>query len=196
MAGFSKNFSHASQAGRSCQADHTGTWAFKITRSPHFPLEEFCEREGPRPLRRATSSVRDLGHFTGHTRALQLSLKTPANFGIFVLVIDQGPAVFYRDNDAIVLALGGGVESRRIDSAAKPNGEVPGRTRAGIEVLMKPPTRRAVNTAFFPRHLHNPVPMPFFVGPQSQLFGPEQDIPGRLQSHQNRPWPMIMGLMI
>src|SRR3989304_3502542 len=150
MAGFSKNFSHASQAGRSCQADHTGTWAFKITRAPHFPLEEFCEREGPRPLRRSTSSVRDLGHFAGHTRALQLGLKPPANFGIFVFVIDHGPAVFYRDDDAIVLALHGGVEACRIESTAKPNGQVPRGGWAGVEVLMKPPARRAVNTAFFP----------------------------------------------
>src|SRR5688500_10238854 len=115
---------------------------------------------------------------------------------VFVGVLDQSAAFFYVDVNAVLAALVGDLESDRVDAAAVAEREMARRLRAGIEMLVKPAPRRAVNAARFPFYLDDVFSMAGFVGSNAQLFRPQQHIAGRLQAQENRAGAVIVRLVV
>src|SRR3990167_9437212 len=137
-----------------------------------------------------------MGHRAGHAFLLQCGLKAAPDFRILILIIDQRPTLLYRDEHPIVVALGCDGKTGWMDSAAKPNCQVPRGAVASIEVLVEPTSGRTIDPSLSPTQLHHLVAMSVLVGSQPKVLGPKEDIPLRLQTDQGRPRPMVMGFMI
>src|SRR5882724_1901165 len=94
------------------------------------------------------------------------------NVRVFVGIFDQGAAFFHVDINAVLTALVGDLETARVKPAAVAQREMARRLGAGVEMLMKPAARRAIDAARFPFYLDDIFVVPGFVGPGAELLRP------------------------
>ena len=99
------------------------------------------------------SRVGNLRHVRAHPRFFQFAFKTPAHRRVLVVVLDHRAAFLERSRRTVFVELGGQLKTRRMDSAAVAQRDVPRWMGRCIEVLMKPSARRAINTGLFPFQL-------------------------------------------
>ena len=76
---------------------------------------------------------------------------------ILVGVLYQCAAALDVDIDAVFAALIGDLKANRVNPAAVADREMARGLRTGIEMLVEPSTGRAVDAAFSPFYLHNPL---------------------------------------
>src|SRR4030095_12764834 len=127
---------------------------------------------------------------------LQCRLIAVGNFRIFVFVWNHPAALFDSPEHVVIGFLMRDFESEREDTAAIADSQMACRFLAGIEVLVKPIARRAVDTAFAPFDLNDLVVMAVRVRMQAPLFLPEQHVPDGLQSNDNCARAMVVRLVI
>src|SRR5262249_32575762 len=88
------------------------------------------------------------------------------------------------------------LKPQRIDAATIANRKMPRRLLTGIKMLVKPVSRRTVNTALAPLDLYDLVLVAFFIGTNAPVLVPEQNVADGLQANDNGSRPMMVRLMI
>src|SRR4029453_17730482 len=108
------------------------------------------------------------------------------NFGIFVFVWNHPSALFDSPEHIVIGFLMGDFESEREKTAAITDRQMACRFLAGVEVLVKPIARRAIDAAFAPFNLNDFVFITIRVRMQAPLLVQEQNIADGLKSDDNR----------
>src|SRR5918999_1562477 len=70
------------------------------------------------------------------------------------------------------------------------------RLLAGVEVLVKPVSRRAIDTSLAPFNLDHFILVAVIIGVNAPLLGPEQNITDGLKANDNGAGPVIVSLVI
>src|SRR5436853_3749557 len=112
--------------------------------------------------------------------ALEIGFEAAADLGIFVLVLDHGPAVFDRDIDAVGFFLGHLVQPNWKQPAAKSHGQLARGLFADVEVLVKPAAWRAEDASLAPAKLDDFCAAAGGIRLGAALLRPEQGISLRL----------------
>ena len=127
---------------------------------------------------------------------LQRRLIAAWNLGIFILVGNHPTAFFDASEYVVVGLLVRDLETQRMNSAPVTHRQVPCRLFAGIEMLMKPISRRTVDTCFAPFDLDDFLLAAIGVRVKSPLLVPEQNIAHRLRADDDRTRTVVVRLVI